>query len=202
MEFCMAILLLERRAGLEQFTDAVVNRADVQDMIRKVHFGVHPEAEAAGFDKMTTIIEIELENGKRIAGRADFGKGSPARPMTDGDLSDKFRDCAAWAGLSCEATDAVLIPRLAHRGPDRRDRAPEAAPQVRRWTRRRRGSAGPHPAALLRRRPVCRPEDLPRCRHDRKQEGARHDGRWVASLVEAGAAGAEHRNWALLLFNA
>ena len=105
----MAILLLERRAGLEQFTDAVVNRADVQDMIRKVHFGVHPEAEAAGFDKMTTIIEIELENGKRIAGRADFGKGSPARPMTDGDLSDKFRDCAAWAGLSREATDAVLI---------------------------------------------------------------------------------------------
>ncbi len=109
MEFCMAILLLERRAGLEQFTDAVVNRPDVQDMIRKVHFGVHPEAEAAGFDKMTTIIEIELENGKRIAGRADFGKGSPARPMTDGELSDKFRDCAAWAGLSREATDAVLI---------------------------------------------------------------------------------------------
>jgi 2-methylcitrate dehydratase PrpD len=29
MEFCMAILLLERKGGLEQFTDAVVNRPDV-----------------------------------------------------------------------------------------------------------------------------------------------------------------------------
>src|SRR5205085_8299797 len=58
MEFCMAILLLQRKAGLEQYTDEVVNRPDVQAMIAKVDFGVHPEAEAAGFDKMTTIIEI------------------------------------------------------------------------------------------------------------------------------------------------
>ena len=29
MEFCMAILLLERKAGLEEFTDEVVNRTDV-----------------------------------------------------------------------------------------------------------------------------------------------------------------------------
>lgn len=108
MEFCMAILLLERKAGLEQFTDDVVNRSDVQAMIRKVHFGVHPEAEAAGFDKMTTIIEIELDDGSLVKGRADFGKGSPANPMSDEELSEKFRQCAAWGGLDRERTKAVL----------------------------------------------------------------------------------------------
>jgi 2-methylcitrate dehydratase PrpD len=108
MEFCMAILLLERKGGLEQFTDAVVNRPDVQAMIAKVNFGVHPEAEAAGFDKMTTIIEIELTDGRLIKGRADFGKGSPANPMTDEELSEKFRQCAAWGGLNTEQTKAVL----------------------------------------------------------------------------------------------
>ncbi|HET7730466.1 MAG TPA: MmgE/PrpD family protein [Usitatibacter sp.] len=108
MEFCMAILLLERQGGLEQFTDAVVNRPDVQAMIAKVDFGVHPEAEAAGFDKMTTIIEIELTDGKRIAGRADFGKGSPANPMTDEELSEKFRQCAAWGKLPKDKAEAVL----------------------------------------------------------------------------------------------
>src|SRR5438105_12564144 len=71
MEFCMAILILERTGGLEQFTDAVVNRPDVQAMIEKVEFGVHPEAEAAGFDKMTTIIEIELDDGKVVKGQTD-----------------------------------------------------------------------------------------------------------------------------------
>jgi 2-methylcitrate dehydratase PrpD len=108
MEFCMAILLLERRAGLEQFTDDVVNRDDVQAMIRKVDFGVHPDAEAAGFDKMTTIIEIGLDDGRVVRGSADFGKGSPANPMSDDELSEKFRLCAAWGGLDRERTERVL----------------------------------------------------------------------------------------------
>src|SRR5205807_8072662 len=66
MEFCMAILILERKAGLEEFTDAVVNRADVQQMIERIDFGVDADAEAAGFDKMTTIIDIELTDGRHI----------------------------------------------------------------------------------------------------------------------------------------
>jgi 2-methylcitrate dehydratase PrpD len=108
MEFCMAILLLERKAGLEQFTDEVVIRPDVQAMIEKVSFGVHPEAEAAGFDKMTTIIEVELDDGKVVKGQADFGKGSPANPMTDAELSEKFRQCAAWGGIDRERSEAIL----------------------------------------------------------------------------------------------
>jgi 2-methylcitrate dehydratase PrpD len=95
----MAILLLERRAGLAQFTDAVVRRADVQRMMKKIEFGVHPVAEAAGYEKMTTIIDIELTDGRTISGRADFGKGSPANPMSDAEVTEKFRECATWGGL-------------------------------------------------------------------------------------------------------
>ncbi len=108
MEFCMAILLLEREAGLAQFTDEVVNRPDVQALVQKIDFGVHPDAEAAGFDKMTTIIEVELDDGTVLKGSADFGKGSPVNPMSDAELSDKFRQCAAWGGLNREQTQNVL----------------------------------------------------------------------------------------------
>jgi 2-methylcitrate dehydratase PrpD len=97
MEFCMAILLLERKGGLNEFTDEIVNRSDVQAMIRKVVFGVHPEAEAAGYDKMTTILEITLTDGRVIRDRADFGKGSPANPMSYDEVADKFRECAAYS---------------------------------------------------------------------------------------------------------
>ncbi len=97
MEFCMAILLLDGRGGLNEFTDEIVNRPDVQAMIRKVEFGVHPEAEAAGYDKMTTILEIALTDGRVIRDRADFGKGSPAIPMTYDEVADKFRECAAYS---------------------------------------------------------------------------------------------------------
>ena len=54
--------------------------------------------EAAGYEKMTTIIDIELNGGRTISGRADFGKGSPANPMSDDELADKFRECAKWGG--------------------------------------------------------------------------------------------------------
>jgi len=108
MEFCMAILLLDRRGGLQEYTDDVVNRADVQAMIKRVSFGVHPEAEAAGFDKMTTIIEVELDDGKVLRTQADFGKGSPANPMSDDELSAKFRECASWGGLEKTRIEEVL----------------------------------------------------------------------------------------------
>ncbi len=108
MEFCMAILAVERKAGLAEFTDAVVNRADIQEMIEKVEFDVHPEAEAAGYDKMTTIIEILTADGRSISGRADFGKGSPVNPMSYDEVAEKFRGCAGFAGWPAEAIEAVI----------------------------------------------------------------------------------------------
>jgi 2-methylcitrate dehydratase PrpD len=108
MEFCMAILLIERRAGLPEFTDRVVNRRDVQAMIEKIEFVVDADAEAAGYEKMTTIIEIELADGRKIGGRADFGKGSPANPMSDEELAAKFRECAGWGKLPKADAEKVI----------------------------------------------------------------------------------------------
>src|SRR6202047_4659176 len=82
MEFCLAILLLERKAGLGAFSDKAVQRPEVREMIEKINFYVDPEAESAGFDKMTSILKIHLKDGTVIAGRADFANGSPANPMT------------------------------------------------------------------------------------------------------------------------
>ena len=66
-------------------------------MIEKINFAVHPEAEAAGYDKMTTIIDIHLKDGRNISGELDFGKGSPANPMTYEEVAEKFLGCAAAA---------------------------------------------------------------------------------------------------------
>ena len=97
MEFCMAILLLDGKADQTRFTDAVVNRSDVQEMIGRVRFYTDPEAEKAGYDKMTTILKITLKDGRVISGRADFGKGSPANPMSYDEVADKFLGCASFA---------------------------------------------------------------------------------------------------------
>ena len=108
MEFCIAILLLERRAGLNEFTDEVVLRPDVQKMIEKVDFVVDDDAERAGYHKMTTLIDIELTDGRKISGRTDFGKGSPANPMSYDEVTEKFHQCAQFAKLSRKKADDIV----------------------------------------------------------------------------------------------
>jgi 2-methylcitrate dehydratase PrpD len=108
MEFCMAILLLEGRAGLNEFTDEMVLRPDVQALLAKVDFGVDERAEAAGYHKMTTYIDVELKDGRRISGSADFGKGSPAQPMSYEEVAAKFRECAEFAGWNMARAEEVV----------------------------------------------------------------------------------------------
>jgi len=114
MEFCMAILLLDGRAGLNEFTDEVVMRPDVQAMIQRVEFGLDPVAEAAGFHKMTTLIAITLKDGRVIRGSADFGRGSPAMPMSYDEVADKFRENCEFAKFSSAKANEVveLVRRL------------------------------------------------------------------------------------------
>src|SRR5581483_1560574 len=108
MEFCLAILLLERKAGLAEFTDATVQRSDVQEMIRRIHFSVAPEAEGAGLDKMTSILRVRLKDGKVLSGRAEFAKGSPANAMSYGELADKFRGCGGFARGPAAKAETVI----------------------------------------------------------------------------------------------
>jgi len=108
MEYGISILLLMRKAGLGEYTDAVVQRSDVQAMIPRVNFYVDPEAEKAGFDKMTSIIKIHMKDGKIISGRAEFAKGSPANPMSYDEVADKFRGCAEFAKWPSEKTEAII----------------------------------------------------------------------------------------------
>lgn len=108
MEFCMAILLLEGRGGLNEFTDEVVNRPDVQELLRRVEFVVDDRAEAAGYHKMTTYIDIETTDGRTISGVADYGKGSPSNPMSYDEVADKFRECAEFAGWDKGRAESVV----------------------------------------------------------------------------------------------
>jgi 2-methylcitrate dehydratase PrpD len=125
MEFCIAILLLEHKAGLKEFSDRVVQRADVQEMIRRVNFYVDPEAESAGYDKMTSLLKIHLKNGSFVVGRADFGKGSPANPMTFEEAAAKFRGCAEYVDWPKGKTEKIIaFVRALDSAPDVRALSP------------------------------------------------------------------------------
>jgi len=108
MEFCLAILLLQRKADLGDFSEKVVQRPDVQEMIARINFYVDPEAESAGFDKMTSILKIHLKNGKIIAGQAAFAKGSPSNPMTSGRGRRKIPRLRRYAGWPSAKIEKII----------------------------------------------------------------------------------------------
>ena len=111
MEFCLAILLIDRRAGLPEFIDEVVNRQDVRAMMDRVRFTADPQADQGGFREMTSLIDVELADGRVLRTRAEFGKGSPTNPMRDDELIDKFLGCLAWAGVP-ETTGRSVASRI------------------------------------------------------------------------------------------
>jgi 2-methylcitrate dehydratase PrpD len=108
MPFSAAILALHRRAGLGEYTDEIVCAPATLAMMKKVDFYVNAEADAAGFHKMTSIVDILLSDGRSFSGRAEFGKGSPVNPMDWEEVADKFYGCASYGGLPVEKAREVV----------------------------------------------------------------------------------------------
>jgi 2-methylcitrate dehydratase PrpD len=58
---------------------------------------VDERAEAAGYHLMQTFIDVKLRDGRTVSGQSDFGKGSPANPMSYDEVAGKFLECAEFA---------------------------------------------------------------------------------------------------------
>jgi 2-methylcitrate dehydratase PrpD len=93
--FCMAIAVIDRRAGIAQFQDTRVRDRKVIALMKRVKLVVDDELEALGYDQVRSRIRIKLNNGKVIEGRNDVARGHPEKPLSWEELGEKFRDCAA-----------------------------------------------------------------------------------------------------------
>lgn len=116
MEYAMAILLLDGKATLNSFTDAVAQRPDIQEMIKRVRYYVDPEfnkleLQGASLQAMLveqSILKIYLKNGKMISGRTEPAKGSPENPMTYEEVADKFRGNAEFLKWPSQKAETVI----------------------------------------------------------------------------------------------
>ena len=92
--FCLAILVLERRGGIGQFTDETVLRPDVREMMARVTPYLHQGLEDMGFQRIRSVVELTLKDGNVLSREATTSRGTPDRPMSRKELADKFHDCA------------------------------------------------------------------------------------------------------------
>jgi 2-methylcitrate dehydratase PrpD len=107
--FCMAIAVLERKAGIAQFTDRKVRDKKVVDLMKRITLYVDDELEALGYDQVRSRISITLKSGKVIEGRADVARGHPEKSMSWAELGEKFRDCAGLVLPRAKAEKAIHV---------------------------------------------------------------------------------------------
>ena len=115
----MSAIALRRRAGIREFTDEFVASAPVQAMMTKVDTVFDQQIEARGFDKMRSIVDVDLADGRKLSQPSDERyRGGPEKPFTRAELHEKFTDCASLV-LSADrikrALDAIeSVERLAN----------------------------------------------------------------------------------------
>jgi 2-methylcitrate dehydratase PrpD len=110
MEFSLAAILVLRRAGLAEYSDAVVNRPDVQEAIGKIDYSVYSddEAQAKGYTLLTTFLDITLKDGRTFSTRTEAARGSASLPMPEDEVAAKFRDCAQFARWPADRTEKII----------------------------------------------------------------------------------------------
>lgn len=94
--FLLGVIALRRKAGIQEFTDEFVASAPIQQMMTKVSTVFDPKIEALGFDRIRSIVEVDLVDGRTLVQPSDERyRGSPAWPFTMAELRERFADCAA-----------------------------------------------------------------------------------------------------------
>lgn len=96
LQFGLASILLRRRAGLREYSMEWVTDPTLRSTMRKVKT-VHDEGIAGrGMEKMRSIVEVRLMDGRTIRREASPARGTPEKPLKPHELEEKFIDCAAF----------------------------------------------------------------------------------------------------------
>jgi 2-methylcitrate dehydratase PrpD len=98
----LAVALLLGRAGVREFTDECVQRADVLSLRSKV-FATPDET----LDKAAGHVRIALKDGRTLERDVPHAIGSLEKPMSDRALEAKFRELAV--DTSCEAEELIQV---------------------------------------------------------------------------------------------
>ena len=107
LEYDVATVVIDGRAGIHQYTDEAVARPVARDLMARVRT-------VPTDGPFQSRVVISLRDGQQLEATADRTHGSPADPLTEAERLAKFHECAATLA-SDEQRDRIvdLTARLA-----------------------------------------------------------------------------------------
>jgi 2-methylcitrate dehydratase PrpD len=103
--YCIAVGLVDGKAGLGQFTDERVHDPQLQAVAAKVSYVIDPKNEYPR--NFTGHIRARLKDGSEREVRRGHMRGGQHEPLTNREIRQKFLDNARFGGWSEERAEAV-----------------------------------------------------------------------------------------------
>lgn len=115
LPYDMAVSLIDRAAGIAQYTDERVQRPDVQSLMKKVKvtvpddFAHHKGQWGEGVNWGEMRLSVQLTNGQTHATARSYAKGWSEDPATWSDLEEKYRDCADGVLPTAQIDESIAM---------------------------------------------------------------------------------------------
>ncbi|MEL0108045.1 MAG: MmgE/PrpD family protein [Rhodospirillaceae bacterium] len=89
--YCVAIALLEKACGPEQFTDEKLFDPNVRNLMQRIELKPDDELTALQSKTQGSKVRIMLDTGETHQKDCLYPPGNPKNPLSDGQIADKFR---------------------------------------------------------------------------------------------------------------
>lgn len=118
LNFALASILLRRRAGLREYTTEFVTSSEVVDVMGRVRTIHDPKIASMGVEKMRSILEVELVDGRVVRKTAEEYRGTPEKPFLGHEVDEKFMECASFKMDEVQARELLGVIRRLEKAPD------------------------------------------------------------------------------------
>lgn len=108
LQYCVATALRHGRVGLTQFDPAALSDPTVRALLGRVSVTVDPAREAAYPATWSAGVTVRLRDGRTVQATQERPKGDPENPLSAAELTDKFRQLAAYGSLDASQTGQAL----------------------------------------------------------------------------------------------
>jgi 2-methylcitrate dehydratase PrpD len=92
IEYDLAAIALDGRAGMYQYTDEAVRRPVAQELMKRVRY-ILVEGQAGQY-KLESRVVLKLKSGEEVEETANQSHGGPGDPLTTEEITGKFHECA------------------------------------------------------------------------------------------------------------
>lgn len=90
LPYCVAVALLDGEVGLEQFSDARIQRGDAHALMQKISIVRDAELNARYPEGIPNRLELTTTDGRTLVHEVTFPRGHAHNPMTDAEVRAKY----------------------------------------------------------------------------------------------------------------